>query len=349
MAKITDGIKVISGKKYSDPARAAQEIGRRISGYPSGTMGGGLVYGSGKDDISTDSDKDTDKDLPTKTPKRTNTSDLAALLRASASAKQNLTDQIYGNNMARIGEAYDRIAGNLGGNYESTVSRLKAARDRSLRDVRADAESALKQAYANNEMTKRNLDQRLAAMGYNGGATETSMLRLANEYANSRGGINNTLNKNIADLNMTYGDNLANALQAYNSAMNQLEMQRMQLENAAENARANGSTSNMDISALLSGSNASYLQALQNALANQGAFQYQGAEATNNYTPGNVQQANSIENGSNYQKMLAQAQLDAQNGKSIEDIQRSLYPEVQSGNLTINSLAQLIRQLRAAG
>jgi hypothetical protein len=186
-------------------------------------------------------------------------------------------------------------------------------------------------------------------MGYNGGATETSMLRLANEYANSRGGINNTLNKNIADLNMTYGDNLANALQAYNSAMNQLEMQRMQLENAAENARANGSTSNMDISALLSGSNASYLQALQNALANQGAFQYQGAEATNNYTPGNVQQANSVENGSNYQKMLAQAQLDAQNGKSIEDIQRSLYPEVQSGNLTINSLAQLIRQLRAAG
>lgn len=338
-------------RRATDPVYNAQIVGRNNSGYAGGSAGGGLVHDY------TNYNKDTDK--PPKDPKGPETTtttgtttsgvtDLAAYLRAQAEAQQAMADEIYNNNMGRIADMYNRVSGNLGSNYNSTASRLKAARDKSLGEVKSDAENSLRQAYINNELTKRNLNQRLAAMGYNGGATETSMGRLANEYSRSRGGINQTLNTNIANLDQTYQDNLAAALQAYNSAMNQLEMQRMSLENAAENARASQGTSSLDVSGMLSG-NGSYLQALQNALANQGQYQYDASQATNNYTPGSVQQADSAADVANYQKYLEQAKLAAQNGSSLNDISRSLFPEVQAGNLNINALAQLIRSLRAAG
>ena len=272
--------------------------------------------------------------------------DLASLYNAQLSARNALNDEIYGNNMNRIAGAYDSVAGNLASNYDSTVGRLQAARNQSLKDVNLDAENALRQAYINNELTKRNLNQRLSAMGYNGGATETTMANLANEYSKSRGGINTTRNKNIADLNKTYADNLAAALQAYNSAMNQLEMQRLQMENAAENARMNNSSTDISISGLLGGDNGAYIQALQNALASQKGYQYDNAAATNDYTPGSVQQAQSIADVPNYEKALAAAQLAAQNGQDINTIKTStLFPLMQSGQLDVTSLAQILNAL----
>lgn len=332
------------------PVRQSQQTGRTMSGYGGGTAGGLPVhdYSTYTPPTNPGGSGSGNGGGGSKSSAGGGSADLSAFLSAAAAAKQSLANDIYGNNMNRIADMYNNVAGNLGSNYDSTVSRLKAARDQSLKDVKLDAENSLRQAYINNELTKRNLNQRLAAMGYNGGATETSMGRLANEYSRSRGGINQTLNTNIANLNRTYEDNLANALQAYNDAMSQLEMQRMSLENAAENARASQSGGEMDVSAMLSG-NSGYLQALQNALANQGAYTYNASQATNDYTPGTVQQADSAADVGNYQKYLEQAQLAAQNGTSVDDIARSLFPEVQAGNLNINSLAQLIRTLRAAG
>ena len=339
------------GIKVMTPVQIAQKVGRDKSGFNSGSSGGGVVHRyEPNTGINTSTPTNDKKGGGSKasTGGANSSADMLALLRAQASAKQSLADEIYGNNMGRIEDAYNRVAGNLGSNYDSTVSRLKAARDKSLKEVKQDADNSLRQAYINNELTKRNLNQRLSAMGYNGGATETSMARLANQYSKSRGGINQTLNSNIADLNATYGDNLANALQAYNSAMNQLEMQRMSLENAAENARNAGGSSELDISSMLSG-NSGYIQALQNALANQGNYQAEATKATNDYTPGNVQQADSAADVENYQKYLAQAQLEAQNGRSLEDItQNTFFPMVQSGELPISTLAQILSQLRAA-
>jgi hypothetical protein len=260
-----------------------------------------------------------------------------AQLQAEAQARANAA---YQRNMDRIASAYGNAAGSLRDNYDSTVGRLNAARDKSMGDVRSDAEDSLRQAYINNMMTRKNLNQRLSAMGMNGGATETTMSSLENQYGKSRTGINETLNKNISDLDMTYGDNLASALQSYNSAKANLDLQRMQLEMQAENARQNAEASSMNAYMNIDGG---YMSALQAALANQANYQYNPSQATNDYVAGQVQQAQSASEGSNYAKALQQAMLEATNntvnGGTL----------AQLAGYNANTLAQLIAQLRKNG
>ena len=268
--------------------------------------------------------------------------DMAAYLSQLRAEQMAKAQAAYERNMSRIADAYGSAANSIKGNLDSSISRLNAARDKSMGDVRGDAEDSLRQAYINNMMTRKNLNQRLSAMGYNGGATETTMSSLENQYGKSRTGINETLNKNIANLDMTYGDNLAQAQQAYNSAMANLYLQRMQMEMQAENALNNAETSAVNATMNIDGS---YMSALQAALANQANYQYDASQATNDFVAGNAQQAASAAEGANYAKYLAQAQLEATNGANANQIRNNLFGAVASGQLDINSLYNILNQL----
>lgn len=249
-------------------------------------------------------------------------------------------EEAYNRNMQSIATAYNSASGNLKDNYSSTVDRLNVARDNSMNDVNTDAEKSLREAYINNMLNRRNLNQRLSAMGYNGGATESTMASLENQYGSSRSGINETLNKNISNLDTTYGDNLAAALQQYNSAKSNLDMQRMQLENAALNARNNLEASYMNSPNISVDSN--YLTALKNVLAKQNAYNYNNTAATNSYNPGTAMQAQTGATGNNYAKYLAQAQLEAQQGNSQAAIKESLFKAMDGGELTISEVANIL-------
>lgn len=266
--------------------------------------------------------------------------DLAAYLAELMAQKQAAAKAAYDRTMSRIASGYGSAYDSLKGNYDSAVDRLNASRDKSLGDVNSDAENSLRQAYINNMMTRKNLNQRLSAMGYNGGATESTMASLENQYGNSRNDIQETLNKNIANLNSTYGDNLAQALQSYNSAKANLDLQRMQMEIDAENALTNAETSVMNGAY---GLDSSYLSALQAAVGNQGAYDYSPTKATNDYVAGNVKQAQSASEGNNYAKALQQAMLEATNGS----ISGQRLAELSGYNT--NTLAQIISQLRRNG
>jgi len=256
-----------------------------------------------------------------------------ARLQAEAQARANAA---YERNMERIASAYGNAAGSLRENYDSTVGRLNAARDKSMGDVRSDAEDSLRQAYINNMMTRKNLNQRLSAMGMNGGATETTMSSLENQYGKSRSGINETLNKNISNLDMTYGDNLASALQSYNSAKANLDLQRMQLEMQAENARQNAEASSMNAYMNI---DSGYMSALQAALANQGKYQYNPSQATNDFVAGQAQQASSATEGNAYAKWVAQQLLAG--GNSTSDVNNYLLSKGYSQQTLQDILKQL--------
>lgn len=259
-----------------------------------------------------------------------------AQLRAEQMAKAQAA---YERNMSRIADAYGSAANSLRGNLDSSISRLNAARDKSMNDVNSDAEDSLRQAYINNMMTRKNLNQRLSAMGYNGGATETTMSSLENQYGKSRSGINETLNKNIANLDMTYGDNLAQAQQAYNSAMANLYLQRMQMEMQAENALNNAETSAVNASMNIDGS---YMSALQAALANQNNYTYDASQATNNFVAGNARQAESASGGSDYAKWMAQQLLSGGNNNA-NDVMNYMIAQGIPAQTVQDILAQLGR------
>lgn len=261
-----------------------------------------------------------------------------SMLEAQLAAQRAAAQDAYNRNMSRIASAYDSARGSIRGNYDSTVGRLNAARDKSMGEVNSDAEKSLREAYINNMLSKKNLDQRLAAMGYNGGATETSMAQLANNYGSSRTDINEVLNRNIANLEQTYGDNLASALQSYNSAMSNLDMQRMQLEMQAENALNNASASSMSgIGSLLS-MDQSYLGALANALTNQGNYTYDNTKATNDFIAGQAQQAQSAQAGADnyYSRWLASQNLSGQ------DLKAQAFQLYDDGKISQNELFNII-------
>lgn len=277
--------------------------------------------------------------------------DYEAIARAQAEAEaarlaalRQAANEAYERNMSRIESSYNNAAGNLRSNYDSTVDRLNAAREKSLGEVNTDAEKSLQEAYINNMLTRKNLNQRLSAMGYNGGATETTMGSLENQYGASRAGINEALNKSIANLDQTYGDNLAGALQSYNSAMSNLGLQRMQLENAAENARNNleasyrPSTENLAM-------DQNYVNALKSVLARQGQYTFDPTKATNEYVAGNAQQAQSASQGSNYNKLLEQLKLDVQKGATVRQVEERAFEAMERGELALTDVANLFADL----
>lgn len=264
--------------------------------------------------------------------------DMAGYLSSLRAEQMARAQAAYDRNMSRIASAYGSAANSLRGNLDSAIGRLNAARDKSMGDVRTDAEDSLRQAYINNMMTRKNLNQRLSAMGYNGGATESTMSSLENQYGKSRTGINETLNKNIKDLDMTYGDNLAKAQEAYNSAMANLYLQKMQMEMQAENALNNAEASAVNSSMNIDGS---YMSALQAALANQANYQYDPSQATNNFVAGNARQAESASGGTDYAKWMAQQLLSGSN--NANDVMNYMIAQGIPAQTVQDILAQLGR------
>lgn len=236
----------------------------------------------------------------------------------------------YGAAIGNIENAYNSAAASYANSLASAQGQINAAYNKSYHDVKRDAERALREAYINNMMNKRDLQQSLSAQGLTGGASETTMASMANQYGNSRTGINENWNDNIANITMTRDNNLAQALQMYNNQMAQLEQARAQQINAAEMARAqmtmqlgmanlgylnqygNPTIGYMDGNPYVTGlniDNSAYITGLNNLIANQ-AYDWNESSASNAYKPIAVQQ-NIGMGGNEYAKYLASLELMA--------------------------------------
>ena len=92
----------------------------------------------------------------------------------------------------------------LKANYNASVDQDK---NQQIIDATKSAQSQLRQAYVNRMQDQRTLANNLAMAGIRGGATETANMRLANQYANTRSGINNQLATSVNDINRTANQN----------------------------------------------------------------------------------------------------------------------------------------------
>lgn len=234
--------------------------------------------------------------------------DLDSLLARQEAAARDA----YNNSMARVAEAYNNSLGRLNtawannqnmlaSNRDATLQKLQDQYDYSEGKAQNDANKSLREAYINYMMNKKNLAQGLSAMGMSGGATESSMAKLFNNYGSSRNNINTTLADNLAALLNELSNNKANANQLYNSqaadAMNQYASQLNALE-ANRNNQVNALEANLAsaLANVTTGSNmagyANYLGALQNiqpyystASFNNGNYAQNLANINNTYEP----------------------------------------------------------------
>lgn len=237
-------------------------------------------------------------------------SDYLAQQRAAAQAS-------YERNINAINSAYGSAKNYYDSNLNSTRNTLKSSYDASKKDIDSDAEASLREAYINNMLNRKNLQQALTAQGLNGGASETTQASMLNNYGNARNDIETQQAKNLADLLKTYNDNLSAAQNAWSNQMAGLELQKMQQIQQAENALNNMTTASLgNIS-----TDSSYLQALQSLMKAQNAYELSPTTNSLLQSLTNTQQADysAIANTS-YQQWLAQQQLEeAQKQKALTE------------------------------
>lgn len=218
----------------------------------------------------------------------------------AAAARREAAQNAYNRGMNYLNSAYSQKLNSLGNNFNSALGQLQDSYNNSANNVNTDADRSLRQAYINRMMNEKNLGQQMSAQGLSGGATESTLARLYNNYGNSRNNIETTRANNLNQLEQLLNSSQASALQSYNNALADAESERMQYAMNLENNLANNEISAADTyQNALSHNNTNYLNALSDAVRNMAAYNYDPTKATNDLNLATVIQAASNAN-SNY-------------------------------------------------
>lgn len=195
---------------------------------------------------------------------------------------QQAAQNSYDRNMGALNAAYGAKLDALANGYNSTKDALGRQYDTSKGEVNRDAERALREAFVNKMMSAKNLQQQLTAQGLSGGAAESTMASLQNNYGNARNGIETTRNDNLTDLNNTFQNNLAAAEREYYNQLAAAADQKTQLEIQIENALANAITGSYEsqINALTNADEA-YYGFMGDLIGKQMDYQFKNAKAGN--------------------------------------------------------------------
>lgn len=218
----------------------------------------------------------------------------------------------YDRSMTALNNSYNTMQNSLKGNYNSTLGQLEQNYNTGVAGVNKQADNAQQQAYINYMMNRRDMGQQLAAQGLSGGASESALAGMYNNYGNSRNTIDSGRNDSLADLMNDWNTNKASALQAYNSQLAEMAMQKanavQQLENNLANLIANAATANYDAQFSLS---SDYLSKMMD-LASRGGS-YASAVANRAYSPTNALLTASTQQGAAATPAVFNAYQQAQN------------------------------------
>lgn len=147
--------------------------------------------------------------------------------------------QAYGSNRDAINNLYNNAIQNAQGLYGQQSSALQNALNLQKQNVESEAEKSLQQAYVNRMMNEKNLEQRLTAQGLSGGASESALASLLNNYGSNRNTIEQSKLSNLASAESSYGQNLASLLANLQSAQASAENARLSGLTSLENSLAN--------------------------------------------------------------------------------------------------------------
>lgn len=171
----------------------------------------------------------------------------------SDNSANNIQNQIaqealnaYNANMAALESAYGTSTDALSKNYGSTTEQLINAYANAKNSVNQSADKSNQEAYLNRMLSERDLQQRLTAQGLSGGASESTIASLKNNYGNARNQIETGRNTNLTDVETSYNDTLSAAKQAYDTAVananSEYQKYKISLNQDLNNQRASSYT-----------------------------------------------------------------------------------------------------------
>jgi len=162
------------------------------------------------------------------------------------SALYDLLNQRLGEYEGNYTSLLDLLANNygdllnaLGLNYSDTEALLNGQFTNSKNELEEARRRALQEAYISRMMQEKNLADQLDAYGLTGGASESVMANMRNNYANNRNEVELNLQNNLRELIQKYIENLAGARDRYNNSLMTAQNNRFNALADAAQTRAN--------------------------------------------------------------------------------------------------------------
>lgn len=223
----TDALGLGLGGADGSVGNSSSSYYSRVGGGGRGSVGGSAAYANGYDLNS-----------------------LYDLLNARLNEYNNqygsLMDSVLGafnTNSANLEDYYTAVMNALGLNLSDTENLLRSQLAQNQQTLEDERRRALQEQYLSRMLAEKNLADRLDAYGLRGGASESVMADLLNNYMNGRASVEEKTQASLADLLQNYLTNLSNARQAYNqnvmgAAQNRLNA-RQQLANNLAESQAN--------------------------------------------------------------------------------------------------------------
>lgn len=224
----------------------------------------------------------------------------------------------YNRNASAINSMYSNRLSGLNSRYNEGRSALDASHAAQQEAIRKAKEEAQRQAYISSMVAERDLEQNLSAQGLSGGASETTLAKMRNNYANNRNSNEEEYLNASADIGMAYQNELAN-----------LESQYLQLQDALEAAKAQAVMQN------------------ENALANSEASiigQFVDYASNLDYL-----NASSALNLAGQEKMAAINQKHALEQMAIEQANKINYAQFSNSLSERSDILKTLKKLRANG
>ena len=193
------------------------------------------------------------------------------LLNAQLAEYNNQYDSLMANlmanftqNNASLDDYYNQVLALLGNNYADTESYLNSQLGNSQQALEDDRRRALQEAYIARMMQEKQLRDQLDAYGLTGGASESVMANLMNNYMNNRAGVEEKTQSLLKDLLQNYIGNISNARQNYNQALMNAAQNQM---NARQNYANNLAEAQTNAASYLANARSGAYENLYNTLA----------------------------------------------------------------------------------
>ena len=147
-------------------------------------------------------------------------------------------DANYNSLLGNLNDTYANALNALGLNYADTEALLNGQLNNSRNELEEQRRRQLQEAYISRMMNEKSLADMLDAYGLTGGASESVMADMRNNYANNRNAVEERVQNSLRDLLMNYLNNVTTARQRYNDSLYNVENSRTSALNDAANYRS---------------------------------------------------------------------------------------------------------------
>ena len=170
----------------------------------------------------------------------------------------------YNANTANLDDYYNAVLNALGLNYADTENILTGQLANSQQALEDERRRAMQEAYISRMMAEKQLADQLDAYGLTGGASESVLANLRNNYMNNRAGVEERTQNSLKDLFQTFLGNMSNARQNYNQSLMSAAQNRL---NARQQLANNYASSQADAANYLANARSGAYDDLFNTLA----------------------------------------------------------------------------------